>query len=230
MARYSRSNPLALMVLCTLWEQPTHPYQVVQILKQRRKDRSAKLNYGSLYTVIASLEKGGLIEATKVTREGNLPSRTIYQVTDAGAQELQSWLADLLERPAPEFPAYMTALSLLPGLAPERVLALLDERTRRLKAAISGYDHELEESGSVVPELFSIEQRYLAAVTRAELEFTQQLATSIRDEKLPGMAIWHAFYDTAGSDGRPNSAAIADVLAKAGVDEAAIAAMTKPPI
>ena len=64
----SRRNPLTLMVLATLWEQPTHPYRILRILQERSKDRAAKLNYGSLYTVVATLEREGLIESTGVTQ------------------------------------------------------------------------------------------------------------------------------------------------------------------
>lgn len=73
------------MVLATAWERPTHPCQVVQTLKLRQKDRAARLNYGSLYTVVATLERDGLIEATGETREGNLPPRTTCRAADAGA-------------------------------------------------------------------------------------------------------------------------------------------------
>ena len=223
MARYSRSSPLALMVLCTLWEQPTHPYQVLQTLMQRHKDRSAKLNYGSLYTVIASLEKAGLIEAVAVTREGNLPNRTTYRVTDAGADELMSWLADLFAHPREEFPAYMAALSLMPALPPDQVVALLDERIAALSATVAELDEEYAKTTAYLPALLSIEQRYLAAMTRAELEFTQKLADAIRTGELPGIELWRAIHETA-TDGRPNSPAVAEALRKAGVDEAAIIA------
>ena len=223
MARYSRSNPLALMVLCTLWEQPTHPYQIVQTLKQRRKDRSAKLNYGSLYTVIASLEKAGLIEAVAVTREGNLPNRTTYRVTDAGAEELMSWLADLFAHPREEFPAYMAALSLMPALPPDQVVALLDERIAELSATVAELDEEFAQTTAYLPELLSIEQRYLVAITRAELEFTQKLADAIRSGELPGIELWRTIHETA-THGRPNGPAVAEALREAGVDEAAIIA------
>src|SRR6478735_1352117 len=63
MAARSRSNPLALAVLALLWERPMHPYEMSMTLRERRKDESVKLNFGSLYSVVDSLVKHGLIEA-----------------------------------------------------------------------------------------------------------------------------------------------------------------------
>ena len=46
------ANPLALAVLALLFERPMHPYEMAATLKQRHKEDSIKLRYGSLYTVI----------------------------------------------------------------------------------------------------------------------------------------------------------------------------------
>ena len=64
MPRAARSNPLALAVLVSLAERPMHPYEVAQTLRQRAKQESVRLNYGSLYAVVEGLERRGLIRAT----------------------------------------------------------------------------------------------------------------------------------------------------------------------
>jgi DNA-binding PadR family transcriptional regulator len=97
--------------LCVLWEQPAHPYQIVQTLEARHKVAVAKLNYGSLYTVIARLERDGTIEAVEVTRSGNLPPRTTYKVTASGAAELTDWLAAIIGEPMVEPNSSAAALS-----------------------------------------------------------------------------------------------------------------------
>src|SRR5580658_8328996 len=99
MPRRNRTNPLALAVLICLYERPMHPYEVAATLRQRRKDESVRLNYGSLYAVVGSLEKQGLIETSEVEREGRLPERTVYRITEAGRVEAHDWLAELLSRP-----------------------------------------------------------------------------------------------------------------------------------
>ena len=64
----NRANPLALAVLVCLAEQPRHPYEVATTLRQRQKHESVRLNYGSLYGVVESLERRGLIEAQETRR------------------------------------------------------------------------------------------------------------------------------------------------------------------
>ena len=73
MPRWSRTNPLALAVLVCLYEKPMHPYEVAQTLRQRAKQESVRLNYGSLYAVVEVLEKKGLIKATGTVQEGKRP-------------------------------------------------------------------------------------------------------------------------------------------------------------
>ena len=219
MPRSSRRNPLTLMVLATLWEEPTHPYQVVQTLKARRKDRAARLNYGSLYTVVAALERDGLIESTGVTRAGNLPPRTTYQVTAAGKQELMDWMTELLVAPQDEYPAYLAALSELPILPPDQALSLLDQRATRLRANLDEVDRQTAVSKSSLPDVFVIERDYLATLLRAELDFTERLASGIREGTLDGLPLWRAIH---GSTGQQDSQAVAAALVDEGVDLDAI--------
>src|ERR1700738_621392 len=98
----TRSNPLGLAVLACLYERRMHPYEVAQTLRSRAKHESIRLNYGSLYSVVDSLEKRGLIVAVETVREGRRPERTIYQLTDTGARELIDWLTDLVAIPTKE--------------------------------------------------------------------------------------------------------------------------------
>jgi len=93
------SNPLALAVLTCLSERPMHPYEISTTLRSRGKEQSIKLNYGSLYAVVESLVKHGLIRPRETTRQGRRPERTVYEITEAGATEHEDWLAELLSTP-----------------------------------------------------------------------------------------------------------------------------------
>ena len=83
------SNPLALAVLALLFERPMHPYEMGVILKQRHKEESIKLRYGSLYTVIDLLLRRAFIAARETGRDGRRPERTVYEITPAGRDEFQ---------------------------------------------------------------------------------------------------------------------------------------------
>ena len=51
-------------------ERPMHPYEISTTLRTRGKESSIKLNFGSLYSVVESLAKHGLIEAQGTVRDG----------------------------------------------------------------------------------------------------------------------------------------------------------------
>ena len=125
MAKRRVSNPLALAVLGLLTERPMHPYEMSNTLRERAKEESIKLNYGSLYSVVESLQRHQLIEVQETIREGRRPERTIYAITDAGRTEFVDWLSDLLAIPVKEYTQFEAALSLMPGLPPDEVLRLL---------------------------------------------------------------------------------------------------------
>src|SRR5271167_1689928 len=136
MGTRNRSNPLALAVLISLYERPMHPYEVATTLRQRNKHESVRLNYGSLYAVVASLERRGLIAPQETARAGRLPERTVYDLTEAGRIETHDWLTDLIATPVNDYPAFEAALSFLPALPPTDVVGLLAERALRLEAEI----------------------------------------------------------------------------------------------
>src|SRR5690349_3231027 len=133
MTRRRVSNPLALAVLGCLAERPMHPYEMSTTLRTRGKERSIKLNYGSLYSVVDALQRHGLIVAQETVREGRRPERTVYAVTEAGRAEFEDWLAELLSTPTHEPSSLEAALSLAAGLPPDEVARLLQERCVRLE-------------------------------------------------------------------------------------------------
>ncbi|HEX9412009.1 MAG TPA: PadR family transcriptional regulator, partial [Ktedonobacterales bacterium] len=111
MTKRKVSNPLALAVLACLMERPMHPYEMATTLRERGKDQSIKLNYGSLYTVVEALQQHELIVAQETERAGRRPERTIYRLTDAGRMELIDWVSELLSTPVKEYTHFEAGLS-----------------------------------------------------------------------------------------------------------------------
>ena len=214
MAARSRSNPLALAVLALLWERPMHPYEMSLTLRERRKDESVKLNFGSLYSVVDSLAKHGLIEASSTEREGNRPTRTVYRLTDAGATEAIDWLTDLVRTPVKEFPQFEAALSFLPLLGPDDVVRLLRLRLASLERQVAGLEATLADAAAMgLPAIFSLESEYEAAMVRAELAFVTTLATSIADGSFDGVHLWRDLHERTMTGGRLDPDELAEALA-----------------
>jgi DNA-binding PadR family transcriptional regulator len=215
MAPRTRSNPLALAVLVQLWERPMHPYEVSMTLRERRKEESVRLNFGSLYSVVESLEKHGLIEAASTERDGNRPTRTVYRITDAGVTEAIDWLTDLVREPAKEFPQFEAALSFLPALAPDDAVRLLRIRAEALRMRLTANDATRAAARAQgLPELFELEAEYEAAMQRAELAFVEDLTGRIVDGTLAGVDLWRKLHDTLVHDRRVDPDEMAKAVAE----------------
>ena len=200
MAPRGRSNPLALAVLACLYERPMHPYEVAQTLRTRAKHESVRLNYGSLYGVVESLEARGFIHARESVREGRRPERTTYDITADGARELVDWLADLVAQPAKEYPQFEAALSFLPVLAPDEAVALLRTRAGTLQlriAQLRGGLRQTEESG--LPRVFELEAEYEVHILEAELHWVRLLVKDIETGALDGLDMWRGFHAGGGA-------------------------------
>ena len=196
MASHSHpSNPLALAVLALLFERPMHPYEMGVILKQRHKEDSIKLRYGSLYTVIELLLKRGMIAAKETEREGRRPERTVYEITPAGTEELHDWMTDLVGMPMKEYPQFEAALCLLPILPPEEALALLRQREKLLVQNITVLAGQIAGIGAQnFPPLFLVETEYRLALMKAEQAFVAELVRRIESGWGP-LDLWRGFHE-----------------------------------
>ncbi len=185
------SNPLALAVLACLWERPMYPYEITTTLRERNKEDSIRLNFGSLYAVIKALEKNGFIVVDRVEREGKRPERIVYAITEAGDRETTEWLRELLEAPAKEYPAIETGLSLLPLLPPAEVSHLLRARLASLDRDIAERERSTQAALlQRLPELFMIEFTFKLAMLRTEREVIAGYADSIDAGTLGGQQTW----------------------------------------
>jgi DNA-binding PadR family transcriptional regulator len=187
------SNPLALAVLAMLVERSTHPYDMGRTMRERGKEESIKLNYGSLYTVLEQLLRAGFVAKRRKLRETARPERTIYEITEAGRVELHDWMAELVSTPVKEFRDFEAALALLGVLAPEEAVRLLALRLERLQVRIQEQRAQIDGlvAGGLHP-FFLIENEYRLTLETAERDFVEQLLRTLDDEQL--QELWRSFH------------------------------------
>jgi DNA-binding PadR family transcriptional regulator len=192
--RWSRSNPLALAVLVCLYEKPMHPYEVAQTLRTRAKEQSVRLNYGSLYAVVESLEKKGFIKATGTVREGKRPQRTVYEITDEGSLEMTDWLTELIGTPNKEYPAFQAGLSFIPALDPDDALAALRRRAEALSIKLAAMRAAMQAARDAgLPRIFELESEYEERTLSAEFAFVRALVEEMENGTLEGLELWRLF-------------------------------------
>ena len=173
-----------------------HPYDMASVIRSRGKEGSMEIKWGTLYTVVESLERHGFITAIQTVREGRRPERTVYAATDAGRTELRDWLRELIGAPRKEFRRFEAGLSLLGCLGPDESVDLLTQRLGALDSQIAELRTTLPRVAKEIPRLFLIEHEYELTLLEAEATWVRSLIGEISDGSLPGVAQWRTFSET----------------------------------
>jgi DNA-binding PadR family transcriptional regulator len=195
-AKRTVNNLMALAVLATVYQRPMHRYEMATVMKAQGKDRDMDVKWGSLYTVVQSLEKANFLEATGTSRQGARPERTTYRITEAGVAEMVDWTRELLRVPEHEHPRFTAGLSLLSVLAPDTVIELLQQRLVALDASVAAQKVELTEFSAQIPRLFMIEAEYAITMTEAEASWVGSLLGELVNGTFPGLDGWASFHTT----------------------------------
>ncbi len=177
-------NLWSLTVLCLLRLRPMHPYEMLRLIREWHKDEFLDLKRGSIYHAIERLQKAGLINPVETSREGRRPERTVYALTDLGERQGVEWLCQLLAQPVREPGQFFAALSFLPHLPPERVVAQLQERVGLLESAIEQLDAVLAEMTPRIGRLVLVEIEYERAMLQAEKSWVHSLIDDLRSGAL----------------------------------------------
>lgn len=184
MASRALRNPLSLVVLGLLAEQPLHPYGMRVLMRERGHDRIVKARPASVYDAVTRLDNAGLVAVQESTRDGRRPERTVYRITQPGKEALGDWLRDgLTDFESSE--RFVAALSFMYALPKAEVIALLSLRVDRLGALIEDVDAALEEAlKSGASEIFVSEERYAQALRDADRDWLVGFIGRLQDGSL----------------------------------------------
>jgi DNA-binding PadR family transcriptional regulator len=179
-------TPLGISVLALLAERPMHPYEMYQLLVQRREDRIVKVRPGSLYHTVDRLAEQKLVRATGTDREGNRPERTMYEVTHEGEEVLRARITELLGAPIREYPLFPVALAESHNLPAHEVAQLLKERIELLHNDIDELDAVAQVARELdVPRVFWLAVEYSGTIQKAEAKWLSELVSQIDSGELP---------------------------------------------
>lgn len=160
--------PLGVAILALLCERPMHPYEMFQLLVERREDRVVKIRRGSLYHTVDRLADDDLVRATGTARTGNRPERTTYQVTADGRTQLEARLTEILVAPRNEYPLFPLAITEAHNLPLPAVLEHLSTRARVL-------EDDVAETAAMIAQ---VRQDDVPARYWLDLDYTQSMRTA----------------------------------------------------
>ena len=137
------------VLLALLAKEPSHGYELQARLALALGPLGGALNAGHVYVTLGRLEKAGLVWPRRVG-QADRPDRKVYELTAAGRERVQEWLADTSwPKPAPaEFHLKLVAATAA-GLADP--VRLIDEQRGELLRGLRGAQRAAlsEPAGSV---------------------------------------------------------------------------------
>jgi DNA-binding PadR family transcriptional regulator len=161
-----------------------HPYEIQRLIRDWHKEDFLDLKRGSLYHAIRQLLNAGLIDSVETTREGRRPERTVYRLTELGAQEMRRWLGRLLAKPHRDMNYFFAGLSFLAVLQPAEAVEHLQQRAALLDAEAAALGNVLEEMIPRIGRLPLVEVQYARAMRQAESAWVGSLIDDLVNGRL----------------------------------------------
>ncbi|WP_285724150.1 PadR family transcriptional regulator [Psychromicrobium xiongbiense] len=178
-------TPLGATVLGLLAERPMHPYEMLQLMAERREDFLVKIRPASVYHAVARLESQGLIVAQGTGREGNRPERTVYSMLPDGVAAHEAHLRSLLSTVTNDYPAFRRGIAEAHNLPLDEVIGLLEARQQALREQLDEF-RRLREGIPDATRQFLLHVEYSLALWHAEHVWTSTLI----DELRAGRMVW----------------------------------------
>lgn len=125
-------SKLATLILGILSERERNPYEITKMLEQLNTRKWLPLADSTVYATINNLKKNGLISGRQ-ERNGNLPEKTIYNITPEGEFELHSSITNFLEDDSTGPSNFDIGILLMYNLSKPEIMMKLKKKLERLE-------------------------------------------------------------------------------------------------
>ena len=175
-----------LVILGFLRERPLYGYEIKHIIEDHMGDWT-NIAFGSIYFALAKLAEEGFIEKVATEQEGSRPSRSIYQITEAGQAEFMRLLREVWGEVERHYFSIDIGLFFMAALPAEEMIHYLRQRVAQLEAILQHLnDHQAEQlSREGVPALAAAIFDHSRVHFQAELTWTQGLLEQVERGEYP---------------------------------------------
>jgi DNA-binding PadR family transcriptional regulator len=120
-------SKVAILVLGIIAEEPINPYAIGKVINYKRENikKLSNVSASTIYGIINTLQKEKLISGKK-SKNGNMPDRTIYSITEKGRGLLRETLISLLSNPEDTLSELTLSALLINHLDSESILKALN--------------------------------------------------------------------------------------------------------
>jgi DNA-binding PadR family transcriptional regulator len=169
-----------LVILGLLRQQPLHGYELKHILEEEMGDWTS-IAFGSIYFALGKLEEEGMIVKVATEQEGKRPSRSVYQISEAGRDEFLRLLRETWVTPERQYFSLDVGIAFMDALPVEEVKGYLQGRISGLEQALAYMDeHEKEQlSRDDVPASAKMVFEHSRVHMNAELDWLTDLLEKV---------------------------------------------------
>ena len=155
-----------LIVLGMLKKESLSAYDIQKLVEYRNISRWVKISTPSIYKKVLQLEEKGLI-SSHTEKEGKMPEKAVYSLTDAGKQEFEKLMLEISCKPINIFLDFNAVIVNLESMERERQKECLDNIGENI-AVLKTYLEEniaLKENAPDVPAtgMAVLRQQFLLA-------------------------------------------------------------------
>jgi DNA-binding PadR family transcriptional regulator len=171
-----------LVLLGLLHERPLYGYEIKQIIEEHMGDWTS-IAFGSIYFALDKLAEESFVEKIATEQTGGRPSRSVYQITQAGDAEFLRLLREGWQKVEQEYYEIDICLFFMERLSKAEIRNYLQSRLAILEESLKHLTiHEKEQlENPHVP----IQAKAIFSHTRlhlqSELEWTREVLTGMED-------------------------------------------------
>ena len=135
-----------LIVLGMLKKEPMSAYDIQKLVEYRNISKWVKISTPSIYKITVQLEKKGFVKGS-IVKEGKMPEKVIYSLTDAGQEEFEKLMLEIAAKPIRIFLDFNAVIVNLDSLSSEnrkQCIERIEENIKELKSYLEQNIHEKE--------------------------------------------------------------------------------------
>ena len=189
----SKSSALLLGIIA---ETPINPYEIIKLMDYISVGNWLSLAPSSIYATIKTLQDKGYITGKNI-KEGNMPEKTVYTITEAGQKQLNIAIEGFLGNLEWDYAKFNIATILICHIAKDRALEILNEKVKKLNGKIDGLQSKLKELEVTEPLTGLHAIKHMIYLTNADIHSSQELINIIEADK-----DWNYFLAQSMEDGR----------------------------
>lgn len=142
-----------LIVLGILKKSPMSAYDIQKLVEYRNISKWVKISTPSIYKKVIQLESKGLVKSD-IVKEGKMPEKAVYSLTDAGAKEFERLMQEISSMPVHIFLDFNAVIVNLDSLPPEKQKACIVDISENVKTLKSYLEENLRVKENVpdIPE------------------------------------------------------------------------------